>query len=78
VSTAGSVAIERELTENGLVLRYRTDETDDGLAGEEGTFMICSFWLVSALLEIGDRRPGHELCERLLALASRSSSTPRS
>ncbi len=48
------LAIAEELTEDGLVLRYRTDETDDGLAGEEGTFTICSFWLVSALVEIGE------------------------
>ena len=47
-------AIGEELTDNGLVLRYRTDETDDGQSGEEGTFLICSFWLVSALCEIGD------------------------
>jgi GH15 family glucan-1,4-alpha-glucosidase len=60
------IAVADELTENGLVLRYRTDETDDGLHGEEGTFLICSFWLVSALLEIGERRRGRELCERLL------------
>ncbi len=63
-------AIHQELTDNGLVLRYRTEETDDGLVGEEGTFLICSFWLVSALLEIGDRKPGRQLCERLLSLAS--------
>jgi GH15 family glucan-1,4-alpha-glucosidase len=63
-------AIADELTENGLVLRYRTDETDDGLSGEEGTFLICSFWLVSALIEIGERKRGHQLCERLLSLAS--------
>ena len=52
-------AIDEELTENGFVLRYRTDETDDGLSGKEGTFLICSFWLVSALAD--DRRdgPGH-------------------
>lgn len=60
------LAIRDELTENGLVLRYRTESTDDGLHGEEGTFLICSFWLVSALLEIGERRRGRELCERLL------------
>jgi GH15 family glucan-1,4-alpha-glucosidase len=47
-------AIAEELTEDGLVLRYRVDDTDDGLAGEEGTFTICSFWLVSALCEIGE------------------------
>src|SRR5690349_8452371 len=43
------LAIADELTEGGYVLRYRTEETDDGLAGREGTFLICSFWLVSAL-----------------------------
>ncbi|GAC1436312.1 MAG: glycoside hydrolase family 15 protein [Solirubrobacteraceae bacterium] len=64
------LAIERELTEQGLVLRYRVDETDDGLTGEEGTFLICSFWLVSALLEIGERGRARALCERLLAYAS--------
>jgi alpha,alpha-trehalase len=63
-------AIRDELTENGLVLRYRTDETDDGQAGEEGTFLICSFWLVSALSEIGEKRDAEHLCERLLGYAS--------
>src|SRR5262249_45464514 len=43
------LAIADELTEDDLVLRYRVDQTDDGLSGEEGTFTICSFWLVSAL-----------------------------
>ncbi len=52
------------------MLRYRTEETDDGVGGEEGTFLICSFWLVSALLEIGERRRGRQLCERLLSLSS--------
>ena len=47
---ASVLAIADELTENGFVLRYRTDETDDGLSGKEGTFLICSFWLVSALV----------------------------
>jgi GH15 family glucan-1,4-alpha-glucosidase len=64
------LAIADELTENGLVLRYRTDDVDDGVGGEEGAFLICSFWLVSALLEIGERKRGHQLCERLLSLAS--------
>ena len=64
------IAIADELSHNGLVLRYRTEETDDGLIGEEGSFLICSFWLVSALLEIGERRRGRALCERLLSLAS--------
>ncbi|HEY7893108.1 MAG TPA: glycoside hydrolase family 15 protein [Solirubrobacteraceae bacterium] len=64
------MAIREELTDNGLVLRYRTDETDDGQSGEEGTFLICSFWLVSALAEIGRVREAEHLCERLLSYAS--------
>jgi GH15 family glucan-1,4-alpha-glucosidase len=63
-------AIRDELTENGLVLRYRTEQTDDGLHGEEGTFLICSFWLVSALSEIREHREAEHLCERLLSYAS--------
>ncbi len=63
-------AIRDELTENGLVLRYRTDETDDGQEGTEGTFLICSFWLVSALSEIGEQREAEHLCERLLSFSS--------
>ncbi len=62
-------AIGSELTEHGLVLRYKVEETDDGLRGEEGTFLICSFWMVSALSEIGERRRARELCERLLEAA---------
>ncbi|ACV81507.1 glycoside hydrolase family 15 protein [Nakamurella multipartita] len=64
------LAIADELTHDGLVLRYRVEETDDGLSGEEGTFTICSFWLVSALVEIGEEERAHALCERLLAHAS--------
>ena len=64
------MAIREELTEGGLVLRYRTDSTDDGLDGEEGTFLICSFWLVSALSEIGEHRQAEHLCERLLSYSS--------
>ena len=60
--------IRNELTEDGLVLRYRTDESDDGLSGHEGSFLICSFWLVDALWGIGRRREAEELFERLLAL----------
>jgi GH15 family glucan-1,4-alpha-glucosidase len=63
-------AIADELTEYGLVLRYRTEETDDGLQGREGTFMICSFWLVSAFCEIGELGRATQLCERLLSYAS--------
>ena len=64
------LAIADELTTDGLVLRYRVEETDDGLSGEEGTFTICSFWLVSALVEIGELERGRALCERLLSFAS--------
>ena len=63
-------AIRDELSENGLVRRYRTQETDDGQEGEEGTFLICSFWLVSALSEIGADREAEHLCERLLGYQS--------
>ena len=60
--------IRNELTEDGLVLRYRTDQSDDGLAGREGSFLICSFWMVYALLGIGRHREAEELFGRLLAL----------
>jgi GH15 family glucan-1,4-alpha-glucosidase len=63
-------AIADELTENGFVLRYRTDETDDGLSGKEGTFLICSFWLVSALAIVGETQEARDLMERLLRIAS--------
>jgi GH15 family glucan-1,4-alpha-glucosidase len=63
-------AIATDLTDQGFVLRYRTEETDDGLSGEEGTFLICSFWLVSALQEIGDHVAAKALLERLLQHAS--------
>ncbi|HEY7456179.1 MAG TPA: glycoside hydrolase family 15 protein [Solirubrobacterales bacterium] len=62
-------AIDAQLTEHGLVLRYKVEETDDGLSGGEGTFLICSFWLVSALSEIGEPERARELCERLLEAA---------
>jgi GH15 family glucan-1,4-alpha-glucosidase len=64
------MAIGNELTDHGLVLRYRVDETDDGLSGEEGTFLICSFWLVSAYCEIGEIDRARNLCERVLGFAS--------
>jgi GH15 family glucan-1,4-alpha-glucosidase len=63
-------AIADELTENGYVLRYRTDETDDGLSGKEGTFLICSFWLVSAFANVGEHQRARDLMERLLRVAS--------
>jgi GH15 family glucan-1,4-alpha-glucosidase len=63
-------AIAEQLTENGYVLRYRTGETDDGLSGKEGTFLICSFWLVSALAIVGELQRARDLMERLLRIAS--------
>jgi GH15 family glucan-1,4-alpha-glucosidase len=64
------LAIADELEDDGLILRYRTAETDDGLQGEEGSFTICSFWLVSALCEIGEVERARRLCEKLLGLSS--------
>jgi GH15 family glucan-1,4-alpha-glucosidase len=64
------IAIADELSSEGLVLRYRPDETDDGLAGDEGTFTICSFWLVSALAMTGETERARALCAKLLSLAS--------
>ncbi|MBO0807931.1 MAG: glycoside hydrolase family 15 protein [Actinobacteria bacterium] len=64
------MAIADELTEDELVLRYRVEETDDGFSGEEGTFTICSFWLVSALAELGEFDRARSLCEKLLSYAS--------
>jgi GH15 family glucan-1,4-alpha-glucosidase len=63
-------AIDSELTENGFVLRYRTEETDDGLSGKEGTFLICSFWLVSAFAIVGEMDRARALMERLLRIRS--------
>jgi GH15 family glucan-1,4-alpha-glucosidase len=63
------LAIADELTEDGLVLRYRVEGTDTGFAGEEGTFTICSFWLVSALAMIGETERAHALCQKLLSFA---------
>src|SRR5262249_31900478 len=63
-------AIAEELTEDGFVLRYVTTETDDGMSGREGTFLICSFWLVSALCVIGEMQQAADLLEKLLRIAS--------
>jgi GH15 family glucan-1,4-alpha-glucosidase len=62
------LAIADELVEDGLVLRMRPDDPDFAVEGE--TFTVCSFWLVSALAEIGEVERAREMCERLLALAS--------
>jgi GH15 family glucan-1,4-alpha-glucosidase len=61
-------AIEGHLTRGGLVSRYSTDETDDGLPGGEGQFIACSFWLVSALALGGRLEDARSLYERLLDL----------
>ena len=57
-------AIADDLTEDGFVLRYRTGETDDGLSGKEGSFLICSFWLVSALAIVGEQQRARDLMEQ--------------
>jgi alpha,alpha-trehalase len=67
---ASVLAIADELTEDGFVLRYRTDETDDGMSGHEGSFLICSFWLVSALAVVGEEQRARDLMERLLSVGS--------
>jgi alpha,alpha-trehalase len=67
---ASVLAIAEQLTEHGYVLRYRTDQTDDGLSGKEGTFLICSFWLVSALAVVGEEERARDLMERLLRVGS--------
>ena len=61
-------AIQRDLTRDGLVSRYSTDETDDGLPGDEGQFLACSFWLVGALALAGRIDEARDLFERLLSL----------
>jgi alpha,alpha-trehalase len=63
------LAIADELTEDGLVLRYKVDTTDTGFAGREGTFTICSWWLVSALAMIGEVDRARVLCKKLLSFA---------
>jgi alpha,alpha-trehalase len=63
------LAIADELTEDGLVLRYKVEGTDTGFEGKEGTFTICSFWLVTALAMIGETGRAHALCQKLLSFA---------
>ncbi|MGW4694387.1 glycoside hydrolase family 15 protein [Kitasatospora cineracea] len=67
-------AIQRDLTEDGLVLRYATEQhagaNVDGLAGHEGAFLACSFWLAEALDVIGRDVEARDLFERLLGLRS--------
>jgi GH15 family glucan-1,4-alpha-glucosidase len=63
------LAIADELTEDGLVLRYKVDSTDTGFEGKEGTFTICSWWLVSALAMIGETERARTLCKKLLSFS---------
>jgi alpha,alpha-trehalase len=63
------LAIADELTEDGLVLRYKVDSTDTGFSGKEGTFTICSWWLVSTLAMIGETDRARALCKKLLSYA---------
>ena len=65
-------AIADDLTEDGLVLRYRNEEglNADGLSGEEGTFVICSFWLVSCLAKAGEVERAEELFDSLVGYAN--------
>ena len=67
--TIGTVeAIQRELTSDGLVLRYDTATAQDGLPPGEGVFLACSFWMVSSLKAIGRPEEARVLFERLLGL----------
>ena len=61
-------AIERDLVEDGFVLRYRSETSADGLPGREGTFLACSFWLVDAYVQLGRYDDAAALFERLLAV----------
>jgi GH15 family glucan-1,4-alpha-glucosidase len=65
-------AVARDLTEDGLVLRYRNQEGEnaDGLSGEEGTFVVCSFWLVSALAQAGEVERAERLYAQLAGYAN--------
>lgn len=61
-------AIQRELSRDGFLLRYQPEYSDDGLPGDEGVFLACSFWMVEALLGAGRHSEAKDLFERLLAL----------
>jgi GH15 family glucan-1,4-alpha-glucosidase len=63
-------AVQRELARDGLLSRYSTADTDDGLAGDEGQFLACSFWLVGALALTGRLDDARALYERLLGLTN--------
>jgi GH15 family glucan-1,4-alpha-glucosidase len=61
-------AIERQLVRNGLVMRYKTEEVEDGLPPGEGVFLACSFWLADNYVLLGRHAKAKRLFEKLLAL----------
>ena len=61
-------AIERELLRDGLLLRYSPALSDDGLPGDEGVFLACSFWLADACIMLGRLDDAERLFDRLLSL----------
>jgi GH15 family glucan-1,4-alpha-glucosidase len=63
-------AIQRELTDDGFVHRYRTASGVDGLEGEEGAFVLCTYWLADALILAGRRAEGRALFEKVAAIAN--------
>lgn len=63
-------AVQRELCRDGLVMRYLVDRSDDGLQGDEGAFLACSFWLVDALCLLDRRQEASELFKHLLSLCN--------
>jgi GH15 family glucan-1,4-alpha-glucosidase len=64
------VAIGRDLMVDGLIRRYHTGETRDGLSGGEGVFLACSFWYVDNLVLQNRQQEARELFDRLLALSN--------
>jgi GH15 family glucan-1,4-alpha-glucosidase len=70
VATVERILTELGVGEDGFILRYRTDDGHDGLAGEEGTFLMCSFWLVEALAGMGRTDQAEALFDRLLGVAN--------
>ena len=63
-------AVQRELARDGLLSRYSTGETNDGLPGDEGQFLACSFWLVGALALAGQVDEARSAFERILGLSN--------
>jgi GH15 family glucan-1,4-alpha-glucosidase len=67
----GTVAhIERSLMQNGLLLRYDSERSDDGVSGHEGTFLVCSFWLADVYVLLGREAEARELFDRLCGLCN--------